>query len=304
LVTNGRDSERFLCYGSVAYVRIRKQKHGRENREPGESQTHSREFERGCQRSEVFATGSATNAGGTDGPLRKRSQGKRLGPPALLGGNDSTGTHKTIGRGGMNVTPQSPDSISGPQQPWLAEFQLADGRRLYFRHVVPEDEPLMAAAISTASRQTLLHRFFSPIRKVSPEMLRRMLAIDRSKETCIVGFLVDGAPKLVCGARYVRLKQPGMAELALTVHDDFQRHGLGEFLLKLLMRMGQAEGIRFFEAYVMNSNGPMLKLFQKVAPKHSRSHYEGDVSRIVIDLESTGLDRTASQAGHDAAASP
>src|SRR5258706_11965365 len=184
------------------------------------------------------------------------------------------------------MRPQSSEPISNARLDWLAEFQLADGRKLFFRHVSPDDEPLIASAISTASRQTLLHRFFSPIRKVPPEMLRRMLALDRSHEVCIVGLVEGSEPKLVCGARYVRIEEAEAAEIALPVHDDFQRLGLGEFLLRLLMRMGREDGIRIFEAYVMNSNVRMLKLFEKVAPGHSRRHYEGDVSRVVIELGS------------------
>jgi acetyltransferase len=182
------------------------------------------------------------------------------------------------------MRPQSSEPIPNAGRNWLAEYQLADGRKLLFRHVSPDDEPLIAAAISTASRQTLLHRFFSPIRRVSPEMLRRMLAIDHAREVCVVGLVEGDEPRLVCGARYVRLERPGSAEIALTVHDEFQRRGLGEFLLRLLMRMGREDGIRIFEAYVMNSNAAMLRLFEKVAPGHSRRHYEGDVSRIVIEL--------------------
>ena len=73
----------------------------------------------------------------------------------------------------------------------VAEFQLADGGVVHFRHVQPEDEPLIAEAISTSSPETLLHRFFSPIRRVSSDRLRAMLTIDRKKETCIVGVVTE-----------------------------------------------------------------------------------------------------------------
>src|SRR5436309_3326301 len=104
--------------------------------------------------------------------------------------------------------------ITSMQQPthgqeWLAEFALSDNRVVRFRHVQPQDEPLIADAIRTASRETLLHRFFSPIRKVSPDLLRKMLAIDRVKELCVVGVAEENrGARMICGARYVRLPQP------------------------------------------------------------------------------------------------
>jgi len=170
------------------------------------------------------------------------------------------------------------------QEEWLAEFPLNGGPIVRFRHVRPDDEPSIAEAIRTASRETLLHRFFSPMRIVAPALLRQMLSIDRAKEMCIVGVMTEGATvRIICGARYVKLTA-GAAEIALTVHDDFQHRGLGAFLVGLLADLASAEGIRWFEAEVLASNHKMLKLFKKVAPRSS-GHWTGDVYHIVIDLQ-------------------
>ena len=185
------------------------------------------------------------------------------------------------------IVQDATDSAETPKaghEEWVAELPLAGRPVVRFRHVRPEDEPFIAEAIRTASRETLLHRFFSPMRSVSPGLLRQMLSIDRAKETCIVGAVTEsGTVRIICGARYVKLR-PGAAEIALTVHDDFQRRGLGAFLLKLLARLAQTEGIRWFEAEVLASNHKMLQLFKKVAPRSS-GHWTGDVYHIVIDVQ-------------------
>jgi acetyltransferase len=174
--------------------------------------------------------------------------------------------------------------------PWVDEFTLADGPVVRFRHVRPSDESLISDAISTASRETLLHRFFSPIRKVSPELLRKMLEIDRQKETCIVGLIqIESVSRLICGARYIKLPRPGAAEIALTVHDDFQRRGLGTFLLNLLIRLARAEGMRWFEADVMSSNTGMLRLLEKAGPPSADWRQGIDVKHLVLDLEKAKL---------------
>jgi GNAT superfamily N-acetyltransferase len=168
---------------------------------------------------------------------------------------------------------------------WLAAWPLANGPVVRFRHVSPDDQPLITEAIRTASRETLLHRFFSPIRSVAPDQLQRMLAIDRTRELCVVGVVEqNGATRIVCGARYVRLPTPGAAEIAFTVHDDFQHRGLGTFLLKLLARLASAEGIRWFEADVMTSNNKMLSLFKKVVPELTRTRRVGDVQHLALDV--------------------
>jgi acetyltransferase len=162
-------------------------------------------------------------------------------------------------------------------------FTLPDGRQIVFRPVTPHDQPLIADAISTASRRTLLHRFFIPLRGLAPEELRKMLTIDPARDFCIVGELRGPAPRIVCGARYVRLVDPAIAEIALTVHDDFQRHGIGRHLLRLLIEQGRVDGIRTFVADVLATNTPMLHLLQTVAPNR-RSIYSSGVSHVEWDL--------------------
>ena len=75
----------------------------------------------------------------------------------------------------MNDTTTRPEPPCASDPGWLAELPLAGGPVVRFRHVRPDDEPLVTEAIRTASRETLLHRFFSPIRSVAPDQLRRML---------------------------------------------------------------------------------------------------------------------------------
>jgi acetyltransferase len=173
-------------------------------------------------------------------------------------------------------------TTANPEQ--LAALQLGGGPIVYFRHVQPHDEPFVTEAIRTASRETLLHRFFSPIRSVSPDQLRRMLAIDRTRELCIVGVVVNDITRVICGARYVRLPKPAAAEIALTVHDDFQHRGLGTFLLQLLTRLAIADGIRWFEADVMSSNRKMLNLFQKLVRDRLDTRRIGDVIHLTFEL--------------------
>lgn len=168
---------------------------------------------------------------------------------------------------------------------WLAELPLTGGPVVRFRHVRPDDEPLITDAIRTASPETLLHRFFSPIRSVSPSMLRQMLDIDRAKETCIIGVVEEnGAARIICGARYVRLPKAGAAEFAITVHDDYQRRGLGKFLLRLLAGLARAEGLRQFEADVMNSNQRMLDLFRKATNDRTGWQRADDIHHVVLEL--------------------
>jgi acetyltransferase len=168
-------------------------------------------------------------------------------------------------------------------------FLLADGRRIVFRPLVPSDEALIAEAIRTASPETLLHRFFIPLRGVAPEELHRMLILDPAREFCLVGELHEPpAHRIICGARYVRSPDPATAEIALTVHDDFQRQGIGRRLLGLLVEKGRQDGLRTFVADVMIENTAMLHLLRRVASRR-RSTFSGGVCHVEFDLADVAI---------------
>jgi acetyltransferase len=187
--------------------------------------------------------------------------------------------------------PNPPNAQPANAPEWLAESSLTDGSVVRFRHVRPADEPRIAAAINSSSRETLLHRFFSPIRSVAPDQLRRMLEFDSTREVCIVGVTGgEATQRIICGARYVKLPKPDVAEIALTVHDDFQRRGLGSFLLRLLARLAQAENLKWFEAEVLSSNDKMLQLLRKLAPGQARGHWTGEIYHMEVPVRILGAD--------------
>ncbi len=163
---------------------------------------------------------------------------------------------------------------------------LTDGTTVRFRRVRSDDEPLIAAAINSASRETLLHRFFSPIRSIAPDQLRRMLEFDVTRETCIVGVLDDhSGRRIVCGARYVKLPRPRAAEIAITVHDDFQHSGLGTRLLRLLAQLAWADQLEWFEAEVLSTNQKMLNLVRKLTRGQAQGSWTGDVYHVEIPVQ-------------------
>lgn len=161
---------------------------------------------------------------------------------------------------------------------------LRDGTTIRFRAVAPDDEEMIADAIRTASRDTLLHRFFIPLRTVPREELRRLLTIDPATGFCLVGEVEQGGVrKLICGARYMRLQESHKAEIALTVHDTVQGQGLGTAMLKKLEEVAREDGISTFVAHVLPTNEAMLRLIRRVAPRR-RSRLHAAEVEIEFDL--------------------
>lgn len=165
-----------------------------------------------------------------------------------------------------------------PEVETLGTHELRDGRVLHLRHLQPDDDALIAEAIRTASPDVLHHRFFTPVRDIPRTILRRYLRIDPERDVCVVAQYASDRPRLAGGARFVREAGTDRAEVALTVHDQFQREGLGRALLGLLARLARERGIRTFTATVLADNAAMLGLLRQAAPDARRTVHAGVVT--------------------------
>jgi acetyltransferase len=70
-------------------------------------------------------------------------------------------------------------------------------------------------------------------------------------------------PELIAVARYESMAHEDVAEIALVVQDSWQGRGLGAFLLREILRVGERNGIQHFRGNVLAQNGRMLRLLHR-----------------------------------------
>jgi GNAT superfamily N-acetyltransferase len=79
-------------------------------------------------------------------------------------------------------------------------------------------------------------------------------------------------------AHYVRsLDRPGVAEVALTVIDDWQGRGLGTLLLEVISARARQEGIKTFTALMLAENRRMRDLLERLGPVRLVDEQRGTV---------------------------
>ena len=168
--------------------------------------------------------------------------------------------------------------------PWelVAEWQLADGSDIVVRPIRPEDANLEQAFVEGLSPESRYFRFMQSLEKLSPIMLARFTQIDYDREMALIAVVKEHTPqaRFVGVARYVGNPDRHSCEFALTVGDDWQRHGVGREMMRRLMEVARDRGIEVMEGEVLANNSKMLRLCQRLGFRIARHPSEPDIVQV------------------------
>jgi acetate---CoA ligase (ADP-forming) len=89
--------------------------------------------------------------------------------------------------------------------------------------------------------------------------------------------------RMVAGASYDLLREPGVAEVAFAVADDFQKRGAATRMLEQLAAIGAERGVRRFNAEVLAENRPMLAVLERAGFDIRRKGAYGELT-VSLDI--------------------
>ena len=152
---------------------------------------------------------------------------------------------------------------------------LRDGRQVEIRALCPADRPELLEAATRTSDRSLYRRFFGVRRTFSEAEVAAFVNIDFVNEVALLAVTrEDGREVVAGGGRYI-VVQPGTAELAFTVVDEFQGLGVASALLRHLTALARAAGLREFLAEVLSDNTAMLRVFERSGLRMERRRENG-----------------------------
>jgi GNAT superfamily N-acetyltransferase len=163
------------------------------------------------------------------------------------------------------------------------ELALPGGTRVRLRPVVPEDKERLVRGLERLSPTSRYRRFMSAVSRIPPRQLAYFTELDYVDHYAVGALAVDepGEPGIGV-ARYVRLAdEPAVAEVAVTVIDDYQRSGLGTLLLEALAAAALENGVREFRAEILGDNHGARKLVRRFGARVLRG---GNPCLFGIDL--------------------
>lgn len=135
------------------------------------------------------------------------------------------------------------------------------------RPIEPSDAPALIKAHDHLSDETRRLRFFRAHPTMSQAEASFFTGVDHVDREAFV--VVEGK-YIVAVGRYDRVS-PEAAEVAITVGDAYQHHGLGTMLLDALARRAREVGITCFVADTFGDNRAAIGLIRHWAPRRTSS---------------------------------
>jgi RimJ/RimL family protein N-acetyltransferase len=148
--------------------------------------------------------------------------------------------------------------------------KLDDGSPVTLRAVHRDDGPRIRRAFHTLGAETIHARFFAYRAEVSEAELAHITGVDFKRDAALLATIDVGADEIVVGGvSYFALDDvnpPKRAELAFTIVDGYQGHGIGRLLMHEIIAIARANRIEVLEADMFADNIPMLHVFQHAGP--------------------------------------
>jgi len=151
----------------------------------------------------------------------------------------------------------------------LPSYTTPSGHTINLRFIQKDDAALLVDFFHQLSPETKRLRFHAQAENVSEDIVwqeaKRLSDLDPQWDLAIAATINDESQEQIVGvARFARTSvEDSNAEFAIVVRDDFQRKGLGSYLLKILSEKAKALGVTHFWALVTADNIPIMKMIEK-----------------------------------------
>lgn len=166
---------------------------------------------------------------------------------------------------------------------WEADVVLRDGSVAHMRPITPADAPAIQAMHEKQSEESVYLRFFAPIKEIGERDMHRFTHVDHDERVALVATVRD---EIIGIARYDRIEDPTIAEVAFNISDAYHGRGVGSVMLEHLAVIGREAGIQRFIAEVLPQNQKMMKVFTD-AGYEVEHHYDDGVISVRFRIEPT-----------------
>ncbi|WPU63815.1 GNAT family N-acetyltransferase [Peredibacter starrii] len=162
---------------------------------------------------------------------------------------------------------------------WRERFHLRAGS------VRPHNKKQISEGLRNMSPESIRNRFLGSKREFSDQELKYLTSLDGWNHYAIGIEEQDGQKRGIAIVRMVRASHDiHEAEVAVTIIDDFQRKGLGSFLLNLIILAAMERDIHTLSFTFLPSNDGIVKIIHKVGVPYPGPH-NSDYVQLFLDVK-------------------
>jgi len=159
---------------------------------------------------------------------------------------------------------------------------LRDGTSVHVRAIRPDDKQRLRRHSEELSARSVYFRFLGPKKRLSDQDLTLFTELDFVNRVALVATIGKGEDERIIGVgRYAATEPEGgaarAAEVAFTVVDQYQHHGIGTLLLEHLIEIAREQGVEQLQAEVLAENRAMLGVIEATRVVARKSVHSGVV---------------------------
>ena len=166
-------------------------------------------------------------------------------------------------------------------------FTLA-GTPFHVASLTPADGAQIQAGLKYMSNETIRNRFMGSKKEFTEKELDYFTSLDGVNHYALGVEEAEGSHRGVAVIRMVRSESdPAEAEVAITIIDEYQKKGLGSFLLDLMILAARERNISKFSFTFLPQNDAVVRLIRKKGPPAILRGY--DSVRMILSIADTDL---------------
>jgi len=153
------------------------------------------------------------------------------------------------------------------------------GLQAWIRPIKPSDESMIQDLFYNLSESSVYFRYFAPRKSMPHENLQRYVNVSEDEGLSLVVFVGPRENRrIIAESRYMLEPDKEFADVAFMVDEEFHGRGIASFLIKYMIEIAKERGIKGFKADILNSNSPMVAVFDKLPYVQHRRFEGGEIS--------------------------
>lgn len=162
--------------------------------------------------------------------------------------------------------------------------KLCDGTLVWLRPIDRQDADLELDFLTRLSPEYRHLRFLGLVRDPSLEVARELTDLDPAKAAGFIAVVPDEGRERQIGAAHFHINATGEGcDCSVTVSEEWQKRGVGSLLMRLLVGVARARGLKHMHAYAPARSDGSQHLAVRIGFQRRLDPH--DPATVVYDLE-------------------